>query len=95
MSILHGSWIKTETTSYLFIWGEIWRSASEIEAIETTKIPPLHPLCCNIKELVALCKSQKLRLNFDVGKCWKWQSLSLPTCDSYQGTVIAPVLANQ
>ena len=95
MSILHGSWIKTETTSYLFIWGEIWRSAAEIAAIKTTEEPPLHPFCCNIKELVFLCKSQKLRLNFDIGKCWQQQTISLPSHDSYQGTAIAPILANQ
>lgn len=95
MSILHGSWIKTETISYLFIWGEIWRSAAEIEAIKTTEMPLLHPFCCNAKELVSLCKSQKLRINFDVGKCWHWQTLSLPSHYYYQGTAIAPVLANQ
>jgi hypothetical protein len=57
MSILHGSWLKTEAASYLFVWGEVWRSAAEIGDLETAKMPALNPFCCNAKELVSFFKS--------------------------------------
>jgi SNF2 family DNA or RNA helicase len=95
MSILHGSWLKTETASYLFVWGEVWRSTAEIGELETKDLPPLNPFCCNVKELVSLFKSRHLRLAFDLGKQWQYQRIFLPSHSSNQEGQIVPVLSNQ
>lgn len=95
MSILHGSWLKTETASYLFVWGEVWRSAAEIGDLETTKMPALNPFCCNAKELVSFLKFHKLPFHFNLDKQWQYQKILLPSYSSKQEGQIIPFLSNQ
>ncbi|MGK7944912.1 MAG: DEAD/DEAH box helicase [Microcystaceae cyanobacterium] len=49
MATLHGSWIVHSQDSYLFIWGETWRS--QIEAIAKDLPFAPHPFCLNQQEL--------------------------------------------
>ncbi|MDZ4875292.1 MAG: RNA polymerase-associated protein RapA [Chroococcidiopsis cubana SAG 39.79] len=52
MAILHCNWIQKDQQSYLFIWGEVWRSlVGDIEIDSATDVPT-HPLTMTAHELL-------------------------------------------
>ncbi|NHC34787.1 DEAD/DEAH box helicase [Scytonema millei] len=52
MAILHCNWIEKEQQSYLFVWGEVWRSlVGDIEINSATDVP-VHPLAMTAHELL-------------------------------------------
>ncbi|ABA22885.1 SNF2-related helicase [Trichormus variabilis ATCC 29413] len=55
MAILHGSWILSEQDSYLFIWGETWRSPQVNFSFEEIA---LNPLALSASELSEWLQSQ-------------------------------------
>lgn len=61
MAILHGSWILHNQDSYLFVWGETWRSMSTPSESSLTDVPA-HPLAMTPAELVEWLHSQNLAI---------------------------------
>lgn len=94
MSILHGSWLKIETASYLFLWGEVWRSTAEISNLEIENLPPLNPFCCNAKEFFSFLKFHNLLLNTETEKQWQYQNILLPSYSKSREQLF-PILSNQ
>ena len=69
MAILHGNWIEKEQQSYLFVWGEFWRSlAAPIEINSATDLP-VHPLAMTANELLEWWRAADISIP---------KSLSLP-----------------
>lgn len=77
MAVLHGSWILHNQDSYLFVWGETWRSMATTSESSLTDVPA-HPLAMTPAELVEWlhCK----RENYGMQKALEQsQVIALPT----------------
>ncbi|MBD2491023.1 SNF2-related protein [Aulosira sp. FACHB-615] len=62
MAILHGSWVRKNQNSCLFIWGETWRSPQvNWDVNQSLEIPP-HPLTMTAVELSEWLAGRNLRI---------------------------------
>jgi SNF2 family DNA or RNA helicase len=100
MPILHGSWITKPTDSYLFIWGETWRSTDSLTLLTDAESIPWHPFHLTQEELLAFLQSHSLALGSvaDSVLSQKWQiaTITLPSQKATQKTKQAcPILASQ
>ncbi len=86
MAVLHGTWIAQGQQSYFCLWGEVWRSASEVE-------PPLHPFTCDRPSLTALLEEYKV----SVPEAAEWQptEFTLPSKKATKTKAAFPLLSNQ
>jgi SNF2 family DNA or RNA helicase len=62
MATLHGSWIPRESSGYLFVWGETWRTMGSVESPSVDGASP-HPLAMTQAELNSFLRSHNLFLN--------------------------------
>jgi len=69
MAILHCNWIGKEQQSYLFIWGEIWRSLAAPTEINSDADVLVHPLAMTVNELLEWWRASNISIP---------KSLSLP-----------------
>ena len=75
MAILHGSWILHNQDSYLFVWGETWRSMSTTSESSLTDVPA-HPLAMTPAKLVEHCTLE----NYGIQKALEQsQVIAIPT----------------
>ncbi|BBD61754.1 SNF2 helicase homolog [Nostoc sp. HK-01] len=89
MAILHGSWIRKNQNSCLFIWGETWRSPQVNWDITQSLEIPQHPLAMTAVELsewlaaknitVTSSKQQQVQTQTRSRKTTKPPEASLPT----------------
>ncbi len=93
MSTLHGSWIHTPNQSYLFIWGETWRTiSSEFSSEESV---PLHPFSLNKEEFVDLLHHHNLDFPSNLEQKWISQIIHLPSTRIKEKKVDTPYLSSQ
>ena len=62
MAVLHGSWLLQNSGSYLFIWGETWRSLTKRVSSQPESVPS-HPLAMTQKELSSFLQSHRLSID--------------------------------
>lgn len=93
MSTLHGSWIKKLDKSYLFIWGETWRT--NYHGISSDKSVTLHPFLLNKLELINLLNCKKLEFNPKLEKTWTSQIINLPSTKIKNQDIDVPYLSSQ
>ncbi|AFY38505.1 SNF2-related protein [[Leptolyngbya] sp. PCC 7376] len=86
MAVLHGTWIAQGQQSYFFLWGEVWRSSSEIE-------PPLHPFTCDRPSLKAVLEEYKITL--PEAAEWQTTEFTLPSKKATKTKAAFPLLSNQ
>lgn len=77
MSILHGSWINEIDQSYLFIWGETWRSVEP--QLSNDDSVSLHPFSLNQAELINFLQSKELALKINPEQQSKREIIYLPS----------------
>ena len=63
MAILHGSWIIDTQTSYLFLWGETWRTHESVSFSQAEVEIPHHPFAMTGTELLSFCAAHQLPIN--------------------------------
>ncbi len=89
MATLHGSWILKHQHSYLFIWGETWRTREARSSSSKTEAIDLHPFTMHPEELGEFCTSANL-ISDPITTESATQVISLPTADGS-----APILSAQ
>ncbi|HAG81844.1 MAG TPA: ATP-dependent helicase, partial [Cyanobacteria bacterium UBA12227] len=62
MAILQGSWITNETSGYLFIWGEMWRTMASVES-PGGKESSCHPFAMTQDEFTAFLGSHRISID--------------------------------
>jgi SNF2 family DNA or RNA helicase len=62
MAILQGSWILDESSGYLFIWGETWRTKAAVETTASNGVP-LHPYAMTQVEFTSFLRSHSLSVS--------------------------------
>jgi SNF2 family DNA or RNA helicase len=82
MAILHGSWLITHQTGYLFVWGETWRSAQ----VNSELVAP-NPLAMTPSELMEWMKIADFIHQPQVHS----QTIALPTQIRNSDGAIAPI----
>lgn len=60
MAILHCNWIEAERQSYLFIWGEVWRSLTAPTEINSATDILVHPLAMTANDLLEWWRSSNI-----------------------------------
>ncbi len=93
MSTLHGSWINKTDQSYLFIWGETWRSINP--QISDNDSIPLHPFILSKSELLNLLQSKGLSLNSKLEEKGKTEIIHLPSKVLKKTKINVPFLSSQ
>ncbi|MGK7933072.1 MAG: DEAD/DEAH box helicase [Microcystaceae cyanobacterium] len=89
MATLHGSWIVQSQESYLFIWGEKWRSQTEDILKDLPSAP--HPFCLNQQELSEQLQGYKIDSKQGIKASTK---VRLPSKAVKRKTQVIPLLAN-
>ncbi len=93
MATLHGSWIVKSTKSYLFIWGEAWRTLTPTD-IPSELVSP-HPFNLTQSELLSLLQSHQLPLKLDHQESWQSEIVMLPSQKAGKAKPFIPVLSSQ
>ncbi|BBA78765.1 Non-specific serine/threonine protein kinase [cyanobacterium endosymbiont of Rhopalodia gibberula] len=93
MPTLHGSWINKLDESFLFIWGETWRSNYPDRALN--KSVNLHLFLLNKLELIDLLKSKNLEFSPKIEETWTSQIINLPSTTIQSKNIDVPYLSSQ
>ncbi|MDV2992380.1 MAG: hypothetical protein N4J56_002034 [Chroococcidiopsis sp. SAG 2025] len=89
MAILHCNWIEKDQQSYLFVWGEVWRSLVGDVEIDSATDVPAHPLAMATHEFLEWWRGSDISipksLSLSEQKQWRSQKnsetspINLPT----------------
>ncbi|XLQ10951.1 MAG: DEAD/DEAH box helicase [cyanobacterium endosymbiont of Epithemia adnata isolate EadnSB Bon19] len=93
MPTLHGSWIKDLDKSFLFIWGETWRSDYLNKSLN--KLVNLHFFLLNKLELINLLKSNNLEFSPQIEETWTSKIINLPSTRIKSQNIDVPCLSSQ
>ncbi|MGK7873895.1 MAG: DEAD/DEAH box helicase [Xenococcaceae cyanobacterium] len=109
MSTLHGSWILQPANSYLFIWGETWRTLVSEESSPASESVSFHPFNMDRKELLSFLQSHNLSLKKFLNggipasqssrtpkifkERWQTEVITLPSKTTAKGEPLFPVLS--
>ncbi|MGP0128800.1 MAG: DEAD/DEAH box helicase [cyanobacterium endosymbiont of Rhopalodia musculus] len=93
MPTLHGSWINKQNKSFLFIWGETWRS--NYSSLDIKKSINLHIFLLNELELIDLLKSKNLEFTTKIEETWTSQIINLPSTTIQNQNIDVPYLSSQ
>ena len=102
MSTVHGSWILDSANSYLFIWGETWRTLeAEKPSSAASQSVSCHPFNMTQRELLSLLQSHNLSLekfwdkSIPVSERWQAEVMALPSKATAKDEPLFPVLSGQ
>ncbi|XTZ19311.1 MAG: DEAD/DEAH box helicase [cyanobacterium endosymbiont of Rhopalodia fuxianensis] len=93
MPTLHGSWINKLDKSFLFIWGETWRS--NYPEPSKDRSVNLHLFLQNKLELINLLKSNNLEVSPKIEETWTSQIINLPSTTIQSKNINVPCLSSQ
>ncbi|YAI81300.1 MAG: DEAD/DEAH box helicase [cyanobacterium endosymbiont of Rhopalodia sterrenbergii] len=93
MPTLHGSWINKLDKSFLFIWGETWRS--NYPNLYLNKSVNLHLFLLKKLELINLLKNKSLEFSSKIEETWTSQIINLPSTTIQNQNIDVPYLSSQ